>query len=83
MPSGERMVANIAGPVCESGDVFATGRDIDWVRRGDLAVLHTAGAYGAAMASTYNCRAISPQVMVDGDRWEVIADRLPLIELAA
>ena len=81
--TGECMVANIAGPVCESGNVFATGRDIDRVRRGDLAVLHTAGAYGAAMASSYNCRAISPQVMVDGDRWEVIADRLPLLELAA
>ena len=58
-PNGERMVANIAGPVCESGDVFATGREIDRVRRGELAVSHTAGAYGAAMASTYNCRAIS------------------------
>ena len=82
-PTAERMVANIAGPVCESGDVFATGREIDRVRRGDLAVLRTAGAYGAAMASTYNCRAISPQVMVDGDGWEVVGDRLAPTELAA
>lgn len=75
-PCGERMTANIAGPVCESGDVFATGRKIDLVRRGDLAVLLTAGAYGAAMASAYNCRAISPQVMVDGDSHAVIGDRI-------
>ena len=53
-PDGERMVANIAGPICESGDVFALARDIDRVRRGDLAVFHATGAYGAAMASSYN-----------------------------
>jgi diaminopimelate decarboxylase len=82
-PDGERMVANIAGPVCESGDVFAVARDIDRVRRGDLAVLHATGAYGAAMASTYNCRALSPQVLVDGDRFEIVADRYLPEEFAA
>ncbi len=83
MPDGERMVATIAGPVCESGDVFAVARDIDQVRRGDLAVLHATGAYGAAMASTYNCRALSPQVLVDGDRFEIVADRYLPEEFAA
>ena len=83
MPNGERMVATIAGPVCESGDVFAVARDIDRVRRGDLAVLHATGAYGAAMASTYNCRALSPQVLVDGDRFEIVADRYLPEEFAA
>ncbi|MBC3942630.1 diaminopimelate decarboxylase [Sphingomonas albertensis] len=82
-PDGERMVATIAGPVCESGDVFAVARDIDRVRRGDLAVLHATGAYGAAMASTYNCRALSPQVLVDGDRFEIVADRYLPEEFAA
>jgi diaminopimelate decarboxylase len=69
-------VANIAGPVCESGDTFAKARDIDVVRSGDLAVFRTAGAYGATMASTYNSRALVPEVMVDGDKWAIVAHRV-------
>jgi diaminopimelate decarboxylase len=75
-PSGERMIANIAGPVCESGDTFAKARDIDAVRNGDLAIFRTAGAYGATMASTYNSRALVPEVMVSGDRYAVVAERI-------
>ena len=75
-PSGETMVANIVGPVCESGDTFARARTIDRVSEGDLAVFHTAGAYGATMASTYNCRALVPEVLVDGDRFAVISERV-------
>lgn len=76
VPSGARMTANIAGPVCESGDSFAMAREIDRVAAGDLAVFRTAGAYGATMASTYNCRALVPEVLVDGDRFAVIAERV-------
>ena len=75
-PTGERMVANIAGPVCESGDTFGIGRDIDVVKAGDLAVFRTAGAYGATMASTYNSRPLVPEVMVDRDKFAVVADRV-------
>ena len=75
-PSGERMIAHIAGPVCETGDTFAMGRDIDRVQSGDLAVFRTAGAYGATMASTYNSRPLVPEVMVDGDRYAIVADRI-------
>lgn len=75
-PSGERMSANIAGPVCESGDTFAKNRDIDAVASGDLAVFRTAGAYGATMASTYNSRALVPEVLVCGDKFAVVADRI-------
>ncbi len=75
-PTGETMVANIAGPVCETGDTFAMGREIDKVVSGDLAVFRTAGAYGATMASTYNSRALVPEVLVDGDRYAVVADRI-------
>jgi diaminopimelate decarboxylase len=75
-PDGTRMTANIAGPVCESGDTFAMNREIDRVASGDLAVFRTAGAYGATMASTYNSRALVPEVMVDGDRFAVVADRV-------
>ena len=75
-PTGERMVANIVGPICESSDTFAHQRDIDMVAAGDLAVFRTAGAYGATMANTYNSRALVPEVMVDGDRWSIVADRI-------
>jgi len=73
----ETMMANIVGPVCESGDTFATGREIGVVNDGDLAVFRTAGAYGATMASTYNSRDLVPEVLVDGDRYAVVADRIP------
>lgn len=83
-PTGETMTANIAGPVCESGDTFAMGREIDAVRSGDLAIFRTAGAYGATMASTYNSRGLVPEVLVDGDRFAVVADRIePATILAA
>jgi diaminopimelate decarboxylase len=75
-PTGERMIANIAGPVCETGDTFARDREIDAVRSGDLAIFRTAGAYGATMASTYNSRPLVPEVLVDGDRYAVVADRI-------
>ena len=75
-PNGARMIANIAGPVCESGDTFAMAREIDAVKSGDLAVFRTAGAYGATMASTYNSRALVPEVLVDGDKFAVVADRI-------
>lgn len=75
-PTGEKMVANVAGPVCESSDVFAKGREIDAVRSGDLAIFRSAGAYGATMASTYNSRPLVPEVLVSGDRFEVVAGRI-------
>ncbi len=83
-PSGERMTANIVGPICESSDTFAMGRDIDVVSAGDLAVFRTAGAYGATMANTYNSRPLVPEVMVDGSRWALVAERIePATILAA
>ncbi len=83
-PSGEKLVANIAGPVCESGDTFAMAREIDAVQSGDLAIFRTAGAYGATMASTYNSRALVPEVMVDGDKFAIVAERvLPETLIAA
>ncbi len=75
-PTGEKFVANIAGPVCETGDTFAMGREIDLVKSGDLGVFRTAGAYGATMASTYNSRALVPEVLVSGDKFAIVADRI-------
>lgn len=83
-PSGETITANIVGPICESSDTFAMGRIIDTVKPGDLAAFRTAGAYGATMANTYNSRPLVPEVMVDGDRWAIVANRIdPAAILAA
>lgn len=83
-PGGETFTANVVGPICESSDTFAMGRTIDRLQRGDLAVFRTAGAYGATMANTYNSRPLVPEVMVDGSKWAVVADRIePATILAA
>ncbi|WP_373489077.1 diaminopimelate decarboxylase [Blastomonas sp.] len=82
-PDGQRMTANIVGPVCESGDTFAMGRDIDRVGAGDLAIFRTAGAYGATLASSYNSRGIVAEVLVDEDRYAVVADRITPAEIMA
>jgi diaminopimelate decarboxylase len=75
-PTGDRMTANIVGPICETGDTFAMGREIDALEAGGLAVFRTAGAYGATMASSYNSRGFVAEVMVDRDRFAVVADRI-------
>lgn len=75
-PDGARMVANIVGPICETGDTFATAREIDAVGAGELAVFRTAGAYGATMASSYNSRGFVAEVMVDGSDYAIVAERI-------
>jgi diaminopimelate decarboxylase len=82
-PSGESCVANVVGPVCETGDTFATAREMDCVEAGDLVVFRTAGAYAAAMASTYNSRPLTPEVLVDGARWAVVRPRVDADRLIA
>jgi diaminopimelate decarboxylase len=82
-PTGTRMTANVAGPVCETGDTFALAREMDAVGAGDLVVLGTAGAYAAAMAGTYNSRPLTPEVLVDGDRWAVVRRRFGIAQLLA
>ena len=82
-PNGKRMTANVVGPVCESGDTFATGRDMDQVKEGDLVAFMTAGAYGATMASTYNSRPLTAEVLVSGGRWSIVRERTPIEALVA
>ena len=74
-PGGQDMVANVVGPVCESGDTFATARRMGAVEAGDLVVFRTAGAYAATMAGTYNSRPLTAEVMVSGGEWAVIRER--------
>jgi diaminopimelate decarboxylase len=82
-PRGDTMVANVVGPVCESGDTFATARDMDRAEAGDLVLFRTAGAYAAAMSSTYNSRPLTPEVLVDGDRWAIVRPRVDIESLIA
>lgn len=82
-PDGECWVANVVGPVCETGDTFATARAMDRVKEGELVVFRTAGAYAAAMSSTYNSRPLTPEVLVDGDRWAVVRPRIDVERLIA
>ena len=82
-PAGGTMTAHVVGPVCESGDTFAMARELDEVREGDLIIFRTAGAYGAAMSSGYNSRPITPEVLVDGDRWALVRRRLDLADAAS
>jgi diaminopimelate decarboxylase len=82
-PTGTQRTANVVGPVCETGDTFAIGRQMDEVSAGDLIVFRTAGAYAAAMSSTYNSRPLTPEVLVDGSRWAVVRPRVDVDALIA
>lgn len=82
-PAGQRAAANVVGPVCETGDTFAMGRDMDVVAAGDLVAFMTAGAYGATMAGTYNSRPLTPEVLVSGEKWAVVRARPPIEALIA
>jgi diaminopimelate decarboxylase len=66
---------DVVGPVCESGDFLALDREMPDVEAGDLLAVHTAGAYGYSMASTYNARPRATEVLVDSDRYAVTTDR--------
>ncbi len=66
---------DVVGPVCETGDVFATERLLPALKEGDLIAFRTAGAYGAVMASTYNSRLMIPEVIVKGSNFFVSKPR--------
>ncbi|MEO0729384.1 MAG: diaminopimelate decarboxylase [Pseudomonadota bacterium] len=74
---------DIVGPVCESGDYLAVGRQLPAFRSDDLIALMTSGAYGAVMASTYNTRPLVPEVLVSGKQFDVIRPRQTYEELIA
>jgi len=71
----ERIVADVVGPICESGDFFAKDREIHRPQRGDLLAVMSVGAYGFTMASNYNSHPKPPEVLVDGDRYYVVRKR--------
>ncbi|QCO56250.1 diaminopimelate decarboxylase [Pseudorhodobacter turbinis] len=71
----EQRAFDIVGPICESGDTFAKGRNMPAVTEGALIAFRSAGAYGAVMASEYNSRPLVPEVLVRGDHFAVIRAR--------
>jgi diaminopimelate decarboxylase len=71
-----RIVADVVGPVCESGDFLAEDRELVEPEPGDLLAVMSAGAYGAVHAGTYNTRALVPEVLVRGDAWALVRPRL-------
>jgi diaminopimelate decarboxylase len=70
-----RMIADVVGPVCETGDYLALSRDMPAVRAGDLLAVMTTGAYGAVQANTYNTRLLVPEVLVRGAEHAVVRPR--------
>lgn len=71
----ERAIYDVVGPVCESGDTFAKGREMAQMSAGDLVAFRSAGAYGAVMSSEYNTRPLIPEVLVNGSEFAVIRPR--------
>lgn len=74
-PVAGTITGDLVGPVCESGDFLALERALPDLRPGDLVAVHSVGAYGSAMASTYNARPRAAEVLVDGDRWALATAR--------
>jgi len=72
---GESIIADVVGPVCESGDFLARAREMPNVLPGDLLAVCTAGAYGFVASSNYNSRPRPPEILVEGDRYRVIRKR--------
>lgn len=76
-------IADIVGPVCESGDFFARDREIEQLHSGDLVVLLDAGAYGMSLSSHYNTRVRPAEVLIEGDKSRLIRRRETLDDLFA
>jgi len=81
--SARRIRADVVGPVCESGDFLALGRDLAEPKSGELLAVMSAGAYGAVQAGTYNTRPLVPEILVKGSEWAVVRPRLEVDQLIA
>ena len=79
---GEPRRYDVVGPICETGDFLGKDRDLN-VEPGDLLAVRSAGAYGFSMSSNYNSRPRAAEVMVDGDRFQVVRQRETVAELYA
>ena len=75
------VVADVVGPICETGDVLARDRELPMPDQGDVLAVMSAGAYGYVMSSPYNSRPRVAEVMVKGDTWQVVRDRESMEDL--
>jgi diaminopimelate decarboxylase len=82
-PQTRHIIADVVGPVCETGDFLAEGRDLPEPAPGDLLAVMSAGAYGAVQAGTYNTRPLVPEVLVRGEHWALVRPRLDADALIA
>jgi diaminopimelate decarboxylase len=80
---GSPRAYEVVGPICESSDIFGRDRLLTPLEPGDLMAILDAGAYGAAMGSTYNRRPLPPEVLVDGTAWRLVRRRQTIDELLA
>jgi diaminopimelate decarboxylase len=83
MAGTRRIIADVVGPVCESGDFLAVDRDMAEPRTDDLLAVMSAGAYGAVQAGTYNTRALVPEVLVREAEWALVRPRIEVDRLIA
>ena len=79
--NGPLISSDVVGPVCESGDFFAKNRRLPRVGEADYLALMSAGAYGFVMASNYNTRALSAEVLVHGTKYALVRDRQKLPDI--
>jgi len=82
-PGAKTIVADVVGPVCESGDYLALERKLPEPKAGDLVAIMTAGAYGAVQSGTYNTRPLVPEVLVKGNQYAVVRPRVDVDALIA
>ena len=79
--SAPKILVDVVGPICETGDYFGKDRELPLCEAGDLVYLRSAGAYASSMASTYNSRPKAPEVLVDGSDFRIIRRRETLEDL--
>ncbi len=82
-PGAPQIIADVVGPVCESGDFLALDRRMNQPQPGELVCVMSAGAYGAVQAGTYNTRALVPEVLVRGTEWALVRPRVEVEQLIA
>ncbi len=82
-PDAGLQPVDVVGPVCETGDTFATELELPPVEQSELLAIRSAGAYGAVMSSTYNSRALVPEVLVKGGEFAVVRQRVEIESLLA
>lgn len=82
-PDAPMVIADVVGPVCETGDFLALDRPLPQLKAGDLLAVMTAGAYGAVQSGTYNTRPLVPEVLVRGSAAAVVRPRLEPADIIA